>query len=173
MLARQRRERHTAAGKALELRIEERREKVLKLRRQGFSVREIAKQLQADGHHGTSPAQVQRDLDEVLARTVESADAYAAQERQVSLVRIEGALKAIAPQVEAGDQGAIDRLIRLEARRAALLGLDAPTRTELTGAAGAPVSIDARTDILGRLAGLAAGGAPPAGAGTIPPGSKP
>lgn len=155
-----RRERHTPKGKAIELKVEERREKALHLRRNGWSIREIARTL------GCSPTLVHRDLTEVLERTMESADEYARQERELSLARIDAALKAMETKLERGDLDAVDRLVKLETRRARLLGLDAPTRTELTGAAGAPVSLDARTDILGRLASLAAGGAAvPAAAG--------
>ena len=146
--------RRTPKGKAKELELETRREKVLECKLRGWSVRQIA------AHLGIDKSAVQRDLTEVLERTIANADEYANQERECSLARIDGAIKALAPRIERGESDAIHCLVRLEDRRAKLLGLDAPAKQELSGPGGAPVSIDARTDILQRLAGLAASGTP-------------
>jgi hypothetical protein len=51
-------------------------------------------------------------------------------------------LLALWPQVLKGNQGAIDRALRVMERRAKLLGLDAPTRQEVTGAEGGALRIE-------------------------------
>ncbi|MFB6581666.1 hypothetical protein ACFCYC_30405 [Streptomyces sp. NPDC056402] len=53
------------------------------------------------------------------------------------------------------DLTAIDRALRVMERRARLLGLDMPTRTELTGPEGGPVQVaTATTDELAALIDL-------------------
>jgi len=48
-----------------------------------------------------------------------------------------------------------DRILRIMERRAKLLGLDAPTRTELTGKDGGAIEVDdARESIQRKLAGI-------------------
>lgn len=50
--------------------------------------------------------------------------------RRIELERLDVAQAAIWPLVVQGDLNAIDRLLRISARRAALLGLDAPVKQE-------------------------------------------
>lgn len=132
-----------------EAELEERRAKVIKLRVDGYGFREIAAKLQM------SVGQAYNDFKAVMDRTKAEADSTAEQERQVSLARIDRAMSVLMPLVDEGSLDAMDRLDKLEKRRAALLGLDAPTRQEHTGAGGAPIEIDARGALLERLAGLA------------------
>ncbi|MFE6872574.1 hypothetical protein ACFVFS_39285 [Kitasatospora sp. NPDC057692] len=64
--------------------------------------------------------------------------------------------------VRDGDLPAIDRALRIMERRARLLGLDRPTRTEIGGTGGGPVEVDVTTDELAKLIAFTEG----AGAGT-------
>ena len=50
--------------------------------------------------------------------------------------RLDALLAILWPQVEEGDQGAIDRALRIMQRRAALRGLDAPTKVAPTDPTG-------------------------------------
>ena len=50
---------------------------------------------------------------------------------QLELERLDRMLKAIWPDVTQGEYPAIDRALRIMARRAAFLGLDAPTKQEV------------------------------------------
>ena len=71
------------------------------------------------------------------------------QHRQTEALRLDRLLRAVWPDALKGNHGAIDRALRIADRRAKLLGLDAPTRQELSGA------IDL-TDTRPALAALAA-----------------
>lgn len=50
--------------------------------------------------------------------------------RSESLARLDTALTAIWPQVRKGERGAVESMLKIEAQRAKLLGLDAPTKVE-------------------------------------------
>ena len=74
---------------------------------------------------------------ESLERRIETADHL----RQRESERLDRAQLAIWPALQRGDLGAVEKFVRLSARRAALLGLDLPTKTELTGRDGGPVEM--------------------------------
>jgi hypothetical protein len=130
--------------KAKELLIEQRRVKVAELKLKARSVRAIAQEL------GVGVATVQRDIEAVFARTREFANASIRAERAISLARLEVATEAIMPALEAGGRGlpedengaaidpfdstldAVDRLVKLDTRRAKLLGLEAPQAMVVT-----------------------------------------
>jgi|SRR6478735_3776035 len=125
--------------------IEDRRSKAWLLRVKGKTVRQIATEL------GVSVGTAHSDLAAVMERTKEENDDRAETHRALSLARldraldtIEEALLAQAPLPE-GDGAAdgeslrpdhelrlkaIDRLMKIEERRAKLLGLDAPTKVD-------------------------------------------
>lgn len=129
-----------------EAELETRRAQVIKLRVDGYGFREIAAKA------GISVGQAYNDFKAVMDRTKAEADSTADQERQVSLSRIDRAIKVLVPMIDAADTetmrariasgedaklvmsqaasalDAMDRLDKLEKRRAALLGLDAPTK---------------------------------------------
>ncbi len=111
--------------------IEERRNKVADLKvNKAWSVRQIAKEL------GVGVGTVQRDIEAVFARTREFANASIRAERAISLARLETATAAILPSlVEADEQtlDAIDRFVKIDARKAKLLGLEAPTQHVILG----------------------------------------
>jgi len=52
--------------------------------------------------------------------------------RRLELERLDAMLSAIWASVKQGQYGAIDRAIKIMERKAKLLGMDAPTRTDLT-----------------------------------------
>ena len=52
--------------------------------------------------------------------------------RDLEVARLDDMLLSVWPQVRQGNLGAIDRVLRIMERRAKLLGLDAPTRVNVT-----------------------------------------
>lgn len=103
--------------------LEARRAEVIKLRVAGYGFRDIAKQL------GIGLATAYNDFKAVMDRTKSEADSTADQERQVSLARIDKAIAVLMPMLDGENSlDAMDRLDKLEKRRAALLGLDAPAK---------------------------------------------
>lgn len=54
--------------------------------------------------------------------------------RQMQLARLDDMIKYLWSQVSKGNYNAVDRIIKIEERRARLLGLDAPTKTDVEGA---------------------------------------
>lgn len=132
-----------------EAELEARRSQVVKLKGDGYSFREIGRKL--DINEGTA----YRDWKAVVERTKAEADETIDEQRRESLERIGRAMRVLMPMVDAGSEesikrriadgedpklvlaqaasslDAMDRLDKLEKRRAALLGLDAPTKTEV------------------------------------------
>lgn len=143
-----RRQKIGAKQKAKELEVELRREKAAKLKLGGISMRQIAREL------GVSVGTVHSDLEAVLARTLDTADAHIRMERDVSLGRCEVALRALWPRICRGDTEAINAFVRIDQRRAKLLGLDAPTKQELSGPDGAPIEVSTRSSLEKKLATL-------------------
>ena len=145
-----------------ELVIEQRRADVVRLRVSGWGIVEIAKHLEV------SVGTVHSDLSAVLVRTREQANDSVKVERELSIARLEKAIRKIWPKVERGDLDAIDRLTRLEQRLAKLQGLDAPTKQEFSGPDGAPIEVTTKTSLERKLEELgkrlAGGTAQPGGA---------
>lgn len=67
--------------------------------------------------------------------------------RQLHLERLDAAAQALLPKVKQGDPRSVAQYLGVMKRISDLLGLDAPRKTELTGADGAPL-IPASTDEL-------------------------
>ena len=102
--------------------------KALTLRKAGVSYWGIAEAL---GYKDASGAW--RAVKAALKKTLqEPADEL----RTLELSRLDDMLKAIAPHVAAGNLTAIDRALKIQERRARLLGLDAPVKQEHTGKDG-------------------------------------
>ena len=118
------------------------------MRRDGATFKQIAEAL---GYKG--PSSAYRAVMSALRRTQqEPADEL----RRLELERLDEALRAIAGRVRQGNLAAIDRWIRISESRRRLLGLDAPTRTEVTGAGGGPVLLATPEWLLVRAAILEA-----------------
>lgn len=148
-----------------ELAVELRRSKVLELQIAGKSYRQIAEELTV------SLGTVASDMKALVERAKAENDDRVERERMLSLARNGKALAVVLPMLNDGEtvKDAVDALDKLEKRRAALLGLDAPTRQELSGPKGAPIEIDGRAMLVERLAGLVAGDAPAGEEGRGPP----
>lgn len=105
-------------------RIATRRVKALELRKAGFSYREIAKQLGVDVK--TAHDDVMAELLVLREATVSDAKAL----REIELERSDVAIKGLWNKVKDGDTQAISALVRVQERRAKLLGIDAPAKSE-------------------------------------------
>lgn len=160
-----RRKKRTTKQSAKQLAIAKRREQATKLRVAGWTEREIA------GHLKCSVGTVHSDLDAVLIDTQQSAVSSMARHKAVSLARLERATKGLWSGIENGDLDAVRELVRIEARRAKVVGFDAADKLEMSGPREEPIKIDARNALLERLAGLVASTA--AGAGTSEDTGKP
>lgn len=157
---------------AAELAVEKRRERACDLRLSGMSVRQIAAELKC------SIGTVHNDISAVLERTRDAAGDAIERDRRLSLGRLDVAIKALWPKVQAGDGESIRELVRLEQRRAKLLGLDAADKHEVSGPGGAGIPIDMTAkaslavkldDLRARLSGaLGAADAEPGGAAGPP-----
>jgi hypothetical protein len=117
---------------------------------------------------------VHSDLMAVLDRAVEKADDICRREREISLRRIDIAIKSLMDRAEAGDLEAIDRLVKLDVRRARLLGLDAPAKQEIAGPGGGPIPMEAKSSLESKLDALGKrlGGAEPGRAAGARPASE-
>lgn len=95
--------------------------KALELRKAGASYRAIAAQL------GYSLTGAYKAVDKALTATLSEA---AEPLRTLELERLDAMQVALWPQARQGNQGAVDRILRIMERRAKLLGLDAPTQVD-------------------------------------------
>jgi len=119
----------------------ERRVQSLELRKRGLSYRAIGREL------GISEAQAHRDVHKVL-------DEFAALEREsgekirrIELMRLDAMVKGLWDGIERGDPSSVTSALRVSERRARLLGLDAPTKSEVTGADGGPLAVSSQVDL--------------------------
>lgn len=104
------------------------RQRVLELRRQGVTIRAIADQV------GKSSTRVHQVLLAALQQIAKETEVEVRELRMLENDRLDRALQAIWPGVEAGDLKAIDRLIRIIERRSRLFGLDSPSKPTPTNA---------------------------------------
>jgi DNA-binding transcriptional MerR regulator len=100
----------------------------LTLRKAGVSVQTIAETLGWNSHQAASKA-----ISAALKRTLqEPADEL----RTLELARLDDMLKSIASNVQAGNLTAIDRALKIQDRRAKLMGLDMPAKVDLSNSDG-------------------------------------
>lgn len=111
----------------------ERTQKAVALRKAGRTYDQIRRALGIS--KGAAVKAVQRGLFEMREETSKDAEDL----RVMEAARLDEAQAAIWAKVVAGDLAAIDRFTRISQRRAALHGLDAPTRTQVTGKDGGPI----------------------------------
>lgn len=114
----------------------------VELRRKGWSFERIAKEVGVS--ISTAHRYITSELEKVAAETAEAAE----QVRQLELERLDRALAAVFQRVDDGDDKAIATMLRLQERRAKLLGLDTPDRHEVTVSDMSPDEI-ARSLLLG------------------------
>jgi len=118
------------ANREQQVKAYERQQEALSLRLVGLSYDAIAERLEFANRSGAFRA-VQAALKKTLQ---EPADEL----RTLELERLDSMLLPMMAQAKKGNQGAVDRVLRIMERRAKLLGLDAPTKQEITGAGGGP-----------------------------------
>jgi hypothetical protein len=134
------------------LRTMDRAATALDMKREGFSYDAIGKKLGISRQ--AAWALIQKRFAELRAQTEESA----CDVRDQMLLRLDGMLCALRNGVKRGDPRTIDTALRIEERRARLLGMDAPSRAEVSGPDGRAIEID---DARGQLAEALARLAPP------------
>lgn len=101
----------------------ERQRQALELRKAGAGYQQIADKLGF-----ASPSGAHKAVLSAIRKTLqEPADDV----RKLEVERLDKYLLALAPQIANGNQGAIDRALRIQERRARLLGLDAPAKVEI------------------------------------------
>ena len=105
------------------IRVRERQAQALELRKAGASFDQIAAQL---GYHSKQAAHfaVKTGLAAIIREPAEEL-------RALDLRRLDQILLVLWRRVQEGDLAAIDRVFKALERRAALLGLDAPARTQV------------------------------------------
>jgi len=125
--------RRESATSARKMKAAERMAAITQLRLRGATLDAIATEL------GIGRTTVRDALSRAQAANIALATETAAELRQQQAERLDAALLAIFTAVESGELGAIDRMLKIEERRARLYGLDAPARTELSGPGGGPL----------------------------------
>lgn len=120
-----------------------RQNRALELRMAGASAQQIAEILDYPSPSAAAHGAVQA-LRREDARLADSRE----QVRSLQLARLERIIRAIWPNVIAGDLFAIDRALKIFERQARLLGLDAPTQVTLTD--------ETKTDLMRMVAQLEA-----------------
>lgn len=132
------------------IRARDRSTMALELRRDGLSYDAIGRTLGITRQGAWKL--VQARFAELRDQTAETA----ADVRDQQLHRLDAMLYALRGKVKRGDPRAIDSALRIEDRRAKLLGLDAPSRAEVSGPDGGAIEIeDARGQLAEALARLA------------------
>jgi len=108
-------------------------DEVYALRMAGYTPREIAHNLSAQLKRRVTSEEVDELADLVAVENIHRTNAQIASTFQLELDRLDAAMKAIWPQVQGGNLLAIDRMDKLQQRRAKMLGLDAPDiRAQIT-----------------------------------------
>jgi DNA-binding CsgD family transcriptional regulator len=103
-----------------------RRLQAIELRKAGATYRQIGERL------SVSEAQAYNDVQRELARLATQTQDAAAALRVLESERLDALMLALWQQAKQGNQGAIDRVLKVMERRARLVGLDAPTRIDHT-----------------------------------------
>ena len=122
-----------------------RREEAVRLRLAGYSYAQIGERLGVTKQ--AAHTYVSSSLADLRAATAEAAEDV----REMELARLDAMLVPMLEAAEAGQQTAVDRVLRIQERRAKLLGLDAPTKSEVGGPGGGPVEIAGAKEALAAL----------------------
>jgi hypothetical protein len=102
----------------------ERRRKALELRVQGYTYKEIGREI---GCGANRAGQMIRDL---IAERAGELDDLVREQVELANVRLDAGVKALWPQYVQGDTDAVQAMMRIEERRAKLNGLDAPAKIQ-------------------------------------------
>lgn len=114
----------------------------------GVARRKTALQLHIEGHTfatigqrlGVGRTRAHQLVTEQLTEAGAERSALASKALDTDLERVDFVLRSLAPKVARGDDKAASAYLRALSRRAALLGLDAPSRSELSGPDGSPIA---------------------------------
>ncbi len=117
--------------------------KIIELRKRGWSFRRIAAAV-----GGRTKGSIRDEVRRYLANLAEQTAGMAGELRVLESERLDQYLLVIWEQIEQGHLGAIDRALKISARRAALWGLDAPTRQEHSGPDGGPIEVETAGEVL-------------------------
>ena len=101
-------ERFEVKDPKLEAEIELRRTKAIEMRVEGFSYREIAKEL------GVSVATAFNDVEAVIERNKQEANENADKARRIAIQRIDVAVRGLMPDVRAGNARSAEVMAKLE-----------------------------------------------------------
>ena len=115
----------TRRSRRTSIAVRQRGQEAIKLRMAGATITQIARQLGYANESGAYKA-IMRELEQTAQDMGESTEAV----RQLELKRLDQMQFPIWNQVLSGDQGAIGTALRIQERRASLMGLDAPKQIE-------------------------------------------
>jgi len=119
-------ERHSASR----IKAQERMQLVLNMRLQGKSYRTIAAEL------NVSVTRAYRIADKAFANLCLETQEKTEKVRQQEIARQDYMLSCLWERIEQGDTKAVDSALKIQERRAKLLGLDAPTKVDQTSSDG-------------------------------------
>lgn len=117
--------RKTRVSRRRSIAVRQKGQQAIRLRMAGATTQQIADQLGYANESGAYKA-IMRELEQTTQDMSESTEAV----RQLELKRLDQMLFPIWNQVIAGDTTAITTALRIQERRASLLGLDAPKQIE-------------------------------------------
>jgi DNA-binding CsgD family transcriptional regulator len=123
-----------------DVRLTERRNQALELRRDGLNYRQIGVVMGCDP--STAYNYVQHELRIIRDQTAEDTEA----QRDLELQRCDQMQAALGPAMRAGDIIAIATMLKVSERRSRLLGLDAPERKEVLHAIVTPEEVAKMSD---------------------------
>lgn len=110
---------------AKNIRMMERRYQVVKMRKEGYTTKEIADTL------GINVVTVRDDIVRLLKQTITETAETTEENRQLQIERLDGLLKKYYGMAEMGSLAAAATVLAIEARRAKLLALDVPETKKL------------------------------------------
>ncbi|MER5302291.1 hypothetical protein ABT039_22915 [Streptomyces lasiicapitis] len=126
------------ASKAQRAATAHRRSQAIALRLAGMDYQTIAERLDYADRGAAS-----KDVHRALETNLEAESAAAATLRELEVQRLDRMQAAAWAKAAKGDLKAIETVLKVIDRRARLLGLDRPARTEITGADGGPLQVEA------------------------------
>lgn len=127
-------------------------QKAVELRMQGLNFQKIADKLRLSSKSYAYEL-VAGELAERAKLHGQNADLL----RQLEIERYDHWLDKLGPKIRRGDPKAINTAIAVSKRRAALLGLDAPARTEVSGPNGGPLALECTdAELMASIAATAA-----------------
>ena len=104
----------------------EREQKAFELKKSGATYAQIGEQL------GCSKQSAHAMVGRVLLELRGLVEVDARDVLRLEVERLDAMLLALWPRASAGNEGAIDRVLKIGERRSRLLGLDAPTKVDVT-----------------------------------------